>query len=87
MGASVLQIITLLSKDFTKLVLFSSMIACPLSYFAMSKWLQNFAYRTNINFWVFLVSGGLALIIALITVSVQTIKTASANPVESLKYE
>jgi len=87
MGASVLQIITLLSKDFTKLVLFSSMIACPLSFFAMSKWLQNFAYRTNINIWVFLVSGGLALIIALITVSVQTIKTASANPVESLKYE
>ena len=53
----------------------------------MNKWLQNFAYRTNINLWVFLVSGGLALIIALITVSVQTIKTATANPVESLKYE
>ncbi|MCK5050609.1 MAG: ABC transporter permease [Candidatus Cloacimonetes bacterium] len=87
MGASVLQIITLLSKDFTKLVLLSCLIACPLAYFAMSKWLQNFAYRTNISLWVFFVSGGLALIIALITVSVQTIKTASANPVESLKYE
>ncbi len=87
MGSSVIQIIGLLSKDFTKLVLFSCLIACPISYFAMNKWLQNFAYRTNISLWVFLVSGGLALIIALVTVSVQTIKTATANPVESLKYE
>ncbi len=87
MGASVLQIIKLLSKDFTKLVILSCFIACPLAYFAMDKWLQNFAYRTNISIWIFIFSGGLALIIALITVSVQTFKTASANPIESLKYE
>jgi len=87
MGASVFQIIKLLSKDFTKLVILSCFIACPLAYFAMDKWLQNFAYRTNISIWIFIFSGGLALIIALITVSVQTFKTASANPIESLKYE
>ncbi|MDP8200567.1 MAG: ABC transporter permease [Candidatus Tenebribacter burtonii] len=87
MGASVLQIIKLLSKDFTKLVIISCFIACPIAYFAMNKWLQNFAYRTNISIWIFIFSGGLALIIALITVSVQTFKTASANPIESLKYE
>ena len=87
MGASVLQIISLLSKDFTKLVIVSCLIACPISYFAMNEWLQNFAYRTNISLWIFFVSGGLALIIALATVSVQTLKSAQSNPVEALKYE
>ncbi|MBT3754749.1 MAG: FtsX-like permease family protein [Candidatus Cloacimonetes bacterium] len=87
MGASVLQIIALLSKDFTKLVLLSCLIACPISYFAMNRWLQNFAYRTNISLWVFLVSGSLALIIALVTVSVQTLRSARSNPIDALKYE
>jgi len=87
LGASILQIITLISRDFAKLVLFSCLIACPIAYLAMSKWLQNFAYRTNISLWIFIASGGLALIIALVTVSVQTLKSAYANPVKSLKYE
>ena len=87
MGASVMQIISLLSMDFTKLVLLSCLIACPLAYFAMNKWLENFAYHTSITIWVFLISGGLALAIALITVSVQTFKAASANPIECLKHE
>ncbi len=87
MGASVLQIVALLSRDFTKLVIISCFIACPLSYLAMNKWLENFAYRTSINFWIFIAAGGLALIIALITVSVQTLKSAHSNPVEALKYE
>ncbi|MCD4818047.1 MAG: FtsX-like permease family protein [Candidatus Cloacimonetes bacterium] len=87
MGASILQIIGLLTKDFTKLVLLSCLIASPIAYFTMNKWLQNFAYRTNISFWIFIASGGLALFIALITVSVQTMKSAQANPVEALKHE
>jgi len=87
MGASVLQIIKLLSKDFTKLVILSCFIACPLAYFAMNRWLQNFVYRTSISIWIFIFSGSLALIIALITVSVQTFRSAHSNPVEALKYE
>ena len=87
MGASVLQIISLLTKDFTKLVLLSCLIACPLAYLVMSKWLQNFAYRTNISLWIFLTSGGLALVIALVTVSLQTLNSANSNPVDALKYE
>ncbi len=87
MGASVLQIVALLSRDFIKLVILSCLIACPLAYLAMSKWLQNFAYRTNISYWIFFASGGLALVIALVTVSVQTLRSAHSNPVEALKYE
>ncbi|NQV17433.1 MAG: ABC transporter permease [Armatimonadetes bacterium] len=87
LGSSILQITCLLSKDYAKLILLSCIIACPVAYWAMSKWLQNFAYRTGISYWIFLVSGGTALLIALITVSVQTIKAANTNPVEALKYE
>ena len=87
LGSSILQITFLLSKDYAKLILLSCIIACPVAYWIMSKWLQNFAYRTGINYWIFLVSGGAALLIALITVSVQTIKAANTNPVEALKYE
>jgi putative ABC transport system permease protein len=87
MGASVIQIIALLSRDFTKLVGISCLISCPIAYLAMNQWLRNFAYRTNISIWIFFVSGGLALLIALITVSVQTLKSAQSNPVDALKYE
>jgi len=87
MGASVFQIIALLSQDFTKLVIVSCLISGPVAYLAMSSWLQNFAYRTNISFWIFLAAGALALLIALITVSVQTLRSAKANPVDALKYE
>lgn len=86
-GASVSQIITLISKDFIKLVLIAFLIATPLAWWAMYKWLQNFAYRTNISWWIFLASGLAIIIVSLITLSVQTIKAAIANPVKSLRTE
>jgi putative ABC transport system permease protein len=87
LGASVSGIIGLLSKDFVKLVLVANLIAWPIAYFAMNKWLQDFAYRIEISWWVFALAGGLALLIALLTVSFQAIKAALANPVDSLRYE
>jgi putative ABC transport system permease protein len=87
LGSSVKSIVFLLTKNFTIWVLSANILAWPLSYFLMNKWLQNFAYRTNINVWIFVVSGFIALGIALITVSFQTIKAANLNPVDALKYE
>ncbi len=87
LGASVVQITTLLSMDFMKLVLLALIIASPLAFFTMQKWLQNFAYRIEINWWVFAFSGLLAVAIALITISFQAIKAALANPVKSLRSE
>jgi ABC-type antimicrobial peptide transport system permease subunit len=87
LGASVSRIIALLSKDFVKLVLLANLIAWPAAYFAMNKWLQNFAYRIDIGWWMFALAGGLALLIAFVTVSAQAIKAALANPVEALRYE
>ncbi len=87
LGATVLEIIILLSKEFIKWVVFANIIAWPAAYLIMHDWLENFAYRTNINLWIFLLSGIMALIIALATVSTHAIKAAAANPVESLRYE
>jgi predicted permease len=87
LGAPVSRIILLLSADFTKWVLAANIIAWPLAYFAISKWLENFAYRTNLNMSIFVLSGVLALVTALLTVSYQTLKAALANPVESLRHE
>ena len=86
-GASVQNIAYLLCKDFTKLVLIASVTAVPVAWWLMSKWLQSFAYRISISIWVFVISGITALIIALITVSFQSIKAAIANPVNSLRME
>jgi putative ABC transport system permease protein len=87
LGATLSNVVVLLSKDFVKLVLLANLIAWPVAYFAMNKWLLNFAYRIDISWWVFALAGGLALIIALLTVSTQAIKAALANPVEALRYE
>ena len=87
LGASVSNIAGMLSTDFLKLVIISAAIAFPLAWWAMNKWLQGFAYRVNINWWVFAIAGILALLIALITVSFQAIKAAMANPVKSLRTE
>lgn len=87
LGASVSSIVSMLSKDFLKLVLIATIIAIPLSWLAMYNWLQDFAYRINISWWVFAVGGLMALLIALITVSFQSIKAAIANPVKSLRTE
>ena len=87
LGASVSSIVTMLSKDFAKLVLIASVIAFPVAWWAMNKWLQSFAYRIHISWWVFVIAGLTAILIALITVSFQAIKAAVANPVESLRSE
>ncbi|MCL5268921.1 MAG: FtsX-like permease family protein, partial [Bacteroidetes bacterium] len=87
LGASVPQVVNLIASDFLKLVLIANVIAWPLAYYAMQEWLQNFAYRINIGLWIFVLSGILALVIALLTVSSQAIRAATANPVESLRYE
>jgi putative ABC transport system permease protein len=86
-GASVVEIIILLSKGFTKWVLLANIIAWPIAYLAVNKWLQNFAYRSNITIGILVFSGVLALLTALLTISYQTIKAATANPVDSLRYE
>jgi len=87
MGASVSGITFLLTKEFCKWVLISIVVAWPVAYYLMEKWLQNFAYKTEIGISTFLISGCFALFIAIITVSFQTIKTAISNPVDALKYE
>ncbi len=86
-GAKTWQIILMLSKDFTKWVLLAFIIACPIAYFIMNKWLQNFAYRTNLSWWVFVASGAVAFAVSLLTVSWQSWRAASRNPVEALRYE
>ena len=86
-GASVTEIVMLLSKEFTKWVVLANFIAWPAAYFLMDNWLKNFAYRINLNISIFIYAGVIALAIALITVSYQAIKAATANPVNSLKYE
>lgn len=79
--------INIISKEFISLVLLANIIAWPVAYYAMKVWLQNFAYRTSIEFWTFLVAAGLAFFIALLTVGYQAIKAAHSNPVDSLRYE
>jgi len=87
LGANVTVLVTMLSKDFLKLVLISTLLAVPLAGWAMHKWLQDFVYRINIGWWVFIAAGLLALMISLITISFTAIKAAIANPVKSLRTE
>ena len=87
LGASVSSIVTLLSKDFMKLILIAILVASPIAWWAMSKWLQGFAYKIDIAWWVFALAGGLATSIALLTISFQSVKAALANPVKSLRTE
>jgi len=87
LGASVSGIVLLLTKEFTKWVILANLIAWPIAYYVMSRWLQNFAYHVNIRIWTFLLSAALALVTALITISFRAVKTAASNPVESLRYE
>jgi putative ABC transport system permease protein len=87
LGASITSIVTLLSKDFLKLVLIAIVIASPLAWYTMHRWLQGFAYRVDIVWWVFVLAGLLAVGVALLTVSFQSIRAALTNPVKSLKTE
>jgi putative ABC transport system permease protein len=86
-GAKVSEVLLLLNKDFVKWVVVAFVIACPIAYFVMQKWLENFAYRTDLSWWIFVFAGILALFIALITVSFQSWKAATRNPITSLRYE
>jgi len=87
LGASVSNIVSMLSKDFAKLVLIAAVVAFPIAWFAMNKWLQDFAYRINIGWWIFIAAAVITLLIALFTVIFQAIKAAIANPVKSLRTE
>ncbi len=87
LGASISGIVQLLSKEYVIMIMLAIIVAAPIAWFAMNKWLQGFAYRINISWWMFVVAGLAALVIALITVSLQAIKAAIANPVKSLRTE
>ena len=86
-GAKSIEIFSLLSREYIIWVMISIIIACPIAWYAMNIWLQNFAYRIEISWWVFALAGAIALLIALLTVSWQSYKAASKNPVEALRYE
>ncbi|MBS1934475.1 MAG: ABC transporter permease, partial [Bacteroidetes bacterium] len=87
LGASVGGIVSMLSKDFLKLIIISAVVAFPIAWWGMHKWLESFAYRTSISWWVFLLAGVIAAFIALVTISFQAIKAAVANPVKTLRSE
>ena len=87
LGSSVAAIVVLLSKDFSRWILFANIFAWPLAYLASKMWLQNYPFRTDISFWIFILSTGLALGVALITISYHSIRAATANPARSLRYE
>jgi putative ABC transport system permease protein len=87
LGASVGQIVGLLSSDFLRLAILASVIACPIAWWSMQSWLQDFAYRTTIGWWIFLLSTVLAALIALLTICFQAIKAAVANPIYSLRMD
>jgi putative ABC transport system permease protein len=87
LGASIPDLTLLLSKEFIKLVIVANFVAWPIAYYAMNLWLQQYAYRIQPGLGIFIISGTLALIIALSTISYQAIKAARANPIDSLRYE
>lgn len=87
LGASISDIITLLSKDFLKLILLANMLAWPLAWWGMNLWLEDFAYRISIDWWIFITSGFLTIVIAVLIVGIKAIKAGRANPVKSLRTE
>ena len=87
LGATVPEIFGLLTKNFSSWVILANIIAVPVSYYLMSKWLEDFAFKIGLSWWIFALSGGIALLIALITISINTIKAAIADPINALRYE
>ncbi len=87
LGVNITNLIMLPSSDFLKLIGIASLISFPIAWWGMNQWLQNFAYRTNISWWIFVVAGFLAVTIAMITVSYQALKAALTNPIKSLRTE
>jgi putative ABC transport system permease protein len=86
-GAGIYQILILLNRSFIKWILVSFVFAVPCAFFVMKQWLESFAYKTSLSWWIFALAGMIAILIALITISLQSWKAASRNPVEALKYE
>jgi putative ABC transport system permease protein len=86
-GAKTSEIIFMLIKDFSKWVVIAFIIACPVAFYFMTKWLENFAYKINIHWWVYALSGGIAFAVAFLTIIGQSYKAATRNPVEALRYE
>jgi putative ABC transport system permease protein len=86
-GADSESIMILLNWDFLKWVLLAFLFAMPLAYLAMTKWLESYAYKTPLSWWIFALAGGLALLIALLTVSLQSWRASNSNPVKALRYE
>jgi len=87
LGASVNDIISMLSKEFLQLIGLAATIACPIAWWAMNKWLGDFAYRTTISWWIFIAGGGMAAMITIATIGLQALRAARANPVKSLRTE
>jgi putative ABC transport system permease protein len=87
LGASVTSITTMLSKDFLKLVVISFVIASPVAWWMMHSWLNNYTYRVDLSWWIFVITAVISILIALITVSFQAVKAALSNPVKSLRTE
>jgi ABC-type antimicrobial peptide transport system permease subunit len=87
LGASVSQIVSLFSFEFVKLVVIAFVIAAPIAWYSMNHWLQDFAYKVDVSWWVFVLAAGISIFIALLTISYQAIKSAMANPVKSLRSE
>ena len=87
LGATTPGIVYLLSKEFVKWVLASNLMAWPIAYYVMNRWLQNFAFRTHLGIWTFFLAAFLALLIAILTVIYQSVKTAMANPADTLRHE
>ena len=87
LGASVTSIVGMLSKDFLKLVFVAAVVAFPVAWWVMHSWLQDFAFHINISWWIFVIAGGLAIMIALFTISFQAIRAAISNPVKTLRTE
>ena len=86
-GAQVWEVMTLLNRNFIRWILIAAIIAIPIAWYAMNRWLENFAYKTELSWWIFALAGMLALGIALLTVSWQSWRAATRNPVEALRYE
>jgi putative ABC transport system permease protein len=87
LGASISGVVVLLTKEFSRWVIVANLFAWPLSYFALNRWLQEFPYRTDIKLWIFIAAGLATFIIAVLTVSYQSLRVALSNPADSLRYE
>ena len=86
-GATISEVMVMLNKDFVKWVIIAFVIACPIAWYTLHRWLESFAYKTELSWWIFALAGVLALGIALLTVSWQSWKAATRNPVEAMRYE